>query len=250
MRSTIIDKSPENVTTSLKVKTISLIVLQLRSCDLSEIDQQLHDKVKQGPEFFRSAPLLLDFANINEEVDLNWLKEINNTIEEHNFIPVGITGAISSLEDIARAEGIAIWPTGKEYPDTTRPQNSSDTKQENTDNRVLPQSHTTTKIVQQPVRSGQRVYAEGGDLIVMSSVNTGAEVMADGNIHVYGCLRGRALAGVKGWEDAKIFCQDLQPDLVAIAGYYTINDDIPEDRRSKAVRISLRHEKLLIDPLV
>lgn len=250
MKSTNIEKSSESVTTSFKVKTISLIVLQLHSNDLLEIDQQLQAKVKQGPEFFRSAPLLLDLAKIKGGVDLDWLRNIHKKIVEYNFIAVGITEAEPFLEGIAKAEGIAIWPSRGEYPAKAQPQNVSEEEPKSVDQKAGQSNCSPTKIVQQPIRSGQRVYARGGDLIVMSSVSTGAEIMADGHIHVYGSLRGRALAGVNGREDAKIFCQDLQADLVAIAGYYTINEDIPEDRRSKAVKISLDQENLIIDSLL
>jgi septum site-determining protein MinC len=106
-----------------------------------------------------------------------------------------------------------------------------------------------TLLISSPVRSGQRIIAPHGDMIVTTTVNSGAEILAAGNIHVYGTLRGRALAGIEGDENAKIFCQHLEADLVSIAGIYRINDDFPEELRDKPVQIQIRGSDLLITSL-
>jgi septum site-determining protein MinC len=108
--------------------------------------------------------------------------------------------------------------------------------------------HITTRIATQPVRSGQRLYAQG-DLIVLAQVSAGAEIMAEGNIHVYGTLRGRALAGVQGDTEARIFCSDLQAELVSVAGNYKISEDIDESVRGKPVQIYLNDKALIIQDL-
>jgi septum site-determining protein MinC len=104
-------------------------------------------------------------------------------------------------------------------------------------------------LVTRPVRSGQRVYAAGGDLSIIASVSSGAELMADGNIHVYGPLRGRALAGMKGNTDARIFCQDLQAELVSVAGHYRVSENIPSELRGVPVQIYLDQKILRIEKL-
>lgn len=104
-------------------------------------------------------------------------------------------------------------------------------------------------LVTRPVRSGQRVYAAGGDLSVIAAVSAGAELMADGNIHVYGPLRGRALAGMKGNMDARIFCQDLQAELVSVAGHYRVSESIPAELRGIPVQIFLDQKILRIEKL-
>ena len=106
-----------------------------------------------------------------------------------------------------------------------------------------------TKMVIQPVRSGQQVYAKGGDLVVLSSVSEGAEILADGNIHVYGALRGRALAGVQGDENARIFCSHLDASLVSIAGVYLLNDGVEQSHLGKNVQVSHNKEQLEIKAL-
>ena len=248
------------VTAAIRGRMVSLTVLELFDNDLKELSRQIREKAAQAPAFFRHAPLLLDFENFDAEVDITWLENAFKLLIDNNFVPVGITGAHPSLEDAARNRGIAIWPSGgsvrheaepepepEPEPEKAQPQTAQPEKPQKVTSTAT--VHSVTKVLHQPVRSGQRVYAEGGDLIVLSSVSTGAEILADGHIHVYGTLRGRALAGVQGNESARIFCHDLQADLVAIAGYYVISDDLPLDKRNKAVQIFLNQEQLQIESL-
>jgi len=99
------------------------------------------------------------------------------------------------------------------------------------------------------VRSGQQVYARGQDLTVVGSVGAGAEVIADGNIHIYGALRGRALAGAAGDSAARVFCREFSAELVAVAGHYRVLDDAPAALHGKAVQVRLDGERLLFEPL-
>ncbi len=237
----------------MKARMLSLTVLELYSSDLGDLNQQVRDKAHQAPAFFRNAPVMLDFENLTEEVDIDWLESANRLLTGNNFVPVGITGAPTSLEYAARAKNIAIWPssgTERKAPEPRQPEPEPEPEPEKAQTFApAPQVQPLTKVIHQPVRSGQKVYAQGGDLIVLAPVNTGAEILADGHIHVYGTLRGRALAGVQGNESARIFCHDLQADLVAIAGFYIINDDLPADKRNTAVQIFLDQERLHIESL-
>ena len=241
------------VTAAIRGRMVSLTVLELFGSDLGELNRQLREKTAQAPAFFRHAPLLLDFEHFDAEVDITWLDSACRLLTDNYFVPVGITGAYQSLEDAARARGIAIWPSGGTVRQEAEPEQPEQPEQSQPEK---PQTvttaapvHSVTQVLHQPVRSGQRVYAQGGDLIVLASVSTGAEILADGHIHVYGTLRGRALAGVGGKESARIFCHDLQADLVAIAGYYIISDDLPADKRNTAVQIFLHQEQLQIESL-
>lgn len=243
---------------------VSLTVLELFSSDLGALDQQVGEKAAQAPAFFRNAPVLLDFEHLDTEVDIAWLDSACRLLLDNHFVPVGITGAAQSLEYAARARDIAVWPSGgtvrqtslneQPMPDNQQveqePPKAETPKPEQSQTApTLAPASAETMVVRQPVRSGQKVYARGGDLIVLASVSTGAEIIADGHIHVYGTLRGRALAGVQGQESARIFCHDLQADLVSIAGTYMINDDLPADKRNTAVQIFLHQEQLQIESL-
>ena len=108
---------------------------------------------------------------------------------------------------------------------------------------------SNTKLITEPVRSGQQIYARGADLIVLAPVSHGAELLADGHIHIYGPLRGRALAGVTGDETARIFCQYLEAELISIAGQYKISEDIEQSVWRMATDISLKEGHLHIQPL-
>jgi septum site-determining protein MinC len=108
---------------------------------------------------------------------------------------------------------------------------------------------TKTRLIDVPVRSGQRIYAPNCDLIVTNHVSAGAELIADGNIHVYGMMRGRALAGASGDRDAQIFCSHLTAELVSIAGEYWLSDKIPAEFYGKAARLRLADDALTVQPL-
>lgn len=107
-----------------------------------------------------------------------------------------------------------------------------------------------SKVITRPVRSGQQIYAEGADLIVLAQVSEGAEVLADGHIHIYGTLRGRALAGVKGDETARIFCQQMEAELVSVAGNFVLQDSLPKELLKKPAQVSLSGEKVIVEALV
>lgn len=105
------------------------------------------------------------------------------------------------------------------------------------------------KVISRPVRSGQQVYAQGGDLVIAASVSEGAEILADGNIHVYGTLRGRALAGVKGDTGARVFCQSLEAELISVAGQFVMHDTIKGECWKQPAHVYLDEETLHIEPL-
>jgi septum site-determining protein MinC len=110
--------------------------------------------------------------------------------------------------------------------------------------------HTLPLVIREPVRSGQVVYAERNDLIVLAPVHSGAQLIADGNIHVYAPLRGRAFAGAQGASQARIFCLRLEAELVAINDAYVLYDDIPPDRRIRPVQVHVKDGRCVIDPLL
>jgi hypothetical protein len=114
---------------------------------------------------------------------------------------------------------------------------------------VMRAAHALPLVVREPVRAGQIVYAEANDLIVLATVNPGAELLADGNIHVYGTLRGRAVAGVRGARHARIFCQRLEAELVGIDAAHLAADDLPPERLGKPAQIALDGNRCVVAPL-
>jgi septum site-determining protein MinC len=168
-------------------------------------------------------------------------------LRQHGLVPVGIRGGSPAQELAANAAKLAVLAEGKTETTQRSAAPSATTKSVAADRPKA--TVVETKLIQQPVRSGQRIYAAGGDLIVLAPVSHGAEIMADGNIHVYGSLKGRALAGVKGNLSARIFCSDLQAELVAIGGSYKISENLDASLQGRPVQIYLKDEALIVDAL-
>lgn len=223
-----------------------------------EVDSNWLDTVYHFVSRYNFVPVGVSSPSSVLEFDLRkkdiaiWPKDGNgfsrqeSSVDVRNGFPgeqVAESGAeLEVVEEVAFAEEIEA----AEPPEDLG--NSESAREESVPGEAVPHAvGPETLVIRQPVRSGQKVYARGGDLIVLSSVNTGAEILADGHIHVYGTLRGRALAGVQGREDARIFCKNLQADLVAIAGFYLTNEDLPAEKRNTAVHIRLQGESLEIE---
>lgn len=228
----------DNTSFVLKGSSFTLTTLQLLTLDYETLHQQLGHKVGQAPKFFNHTPVVLDIQKVaNIPVEIDFIKLLN-IIRQHGLICVGLRGGNPEQQSRALALGLAVLPergVGAPEPgvgaDINRPEPAQ------------------TKLITQPVRSGQQIYARGGDLIVLASVGAGAEIIADGHIHVYGTLRGRALAGVNGCNEARIFCSCLEAELISVAGQYCVNDDLRNSHWGKAVSITLEGDHLQIQPL-
>jgi septum site-determining protein MinC len=166
----------------------------------------------------------------------------------YGMVPVGVRGATAAQNEAAEAMELAILAGPK--PGTPKPAGKPAARPGPASSQVggAVASQVGSKLVTRPVRSGQRVYAAGGDLIVCAQVSPGAELLADGNIHVYGALRGRALAGVKGDRESRIFCHNLQAELVSVAGHYKLSENL-QVHAGKAVQIYLVERTLNIEPI-
>lgn len=235
---------------ALEFKSASLTVpaLLLLSNDLTVIEQQLQEKINQAPEFFKHSSLLVDLNKLNAQNQTVDLADLVQLLRKLAFMPVGIRGGNEQQNTEALALGL---PVHAQHQTTAPVNNKPEPKPVITPSAdSIPEPEPTTtnvenKLITHPIRSGQRVYAKG-DLIVTATVSAGAEIMAEGNIHVYGSLRGRALAGVLGNEDSRIFCADLQAELISIAGIYQLSEDISKRESNKPVQISLDNQTLII----
>ncbi len=154
--------------------------------------------------------------------------------------------AQNHTQTLAQAPNQAPTQTSTKIQAPTKSQNTNNVTNMNGEEIIR---GSNTKVIREPVRSGQQYYAKGGDLIVLSPVSHGAELLADGNIHVYGPLRGRALAGVTGDTSAHIFCQSLEAELISIAGNYKISEDMDQAVWRLAVDIYFEDGRLHIQPL-
>jgi septum site-determining protein MinC len=171
-----------------------------------------------------------DNEKLAVELGLPLLAKFRAQYESADAAPVGAAEAASGA---SKAVAASAAPTKADAPAKSK----------------LAPSGEPGLIQSTPVRSGQQVYAENRDLTVLTTVGAGAEVIADGSVHIYGALRGRALAGAQGNEKARIFCRDFHAELVAIAGHYKVLEDIPKELHGKAVQVWLEQEELKIAAL-
>ncbi len=218
----------------LKGNLLTLMVLKVLEGNEEKIATQLLQKIQQAPDLFKQAPLVIDLQAMPVEAPLD-LVNLVKLVRNHQLMPVAIRGGNEHYKQIALSLSLGILPETKPKP---------------TPAKASTPPTLTDKIVIQPVRSGQQMVAPQGDLVILSTVNPGAEVLAHRHIHIYGTLRGRALAGANGDEQARIFCQNLDAELVSVAGHYQISEEIKEDVRKKPVQIYIDSEgKLKIEIL-
>ncbi|WP_147198328.1 septum site-determining protein MinC [Pantoea sp. CCBC3-3-1] len=221
----------------LKGSGFTLSVVHLHHHDAEVVRQALQDKVNQAPAFLKNAPVVLNVASLTSDVD--W-RQMQQAIAATGLHIVGVSGCKDeALKRIISRAGLPLLSEGKEQKAGATAEPA----------KPVEPPATKTRVVNTPVRSGQQIYAKNSDLIVTSSVSAGAELIADGNIHIYGMMRGRALAGAGGDRDCQIFCTNLSAELVSIAGEYWIMDQIPAEFFAKASRLCLKDGALTIQTL-
>lgn len=226
----------------LKGRLFTLTVLQIVDANEVNFAAQLQQMVNQAPNMFTMAPVVLDFSQCSLKlIDFAALK---NHLKQKKLIAVGVQGLTEELSQQALLHDFAVFNASSNADKSI---NTGSTKKVNPPKDALI-SNNQTKVITSPVRSGQQVYAKGSDLIVTASVSRGAELLADGNIHVYGCLRGRALAGIQGDSQVRIFCQDLDAELVSIAGVYALNDKIKQ-QSAGAKQVYIHDDSIIIAPI-
>lgn len=228
----------------LRGHSFTMMVLRVGDPASPDFFPLLNGKVRQAPNFFRHAPIILDFEETRIPEAGFELPAFIERVRENHLIPVGFVGGSAELRQAAQASGLVPMPAGRVERKQAEPIERAPAVEP-----TVEFVHRPALVVRDPVRSGQQIYAEKTDLIVTASVGYGAEVLADGNIHIYGALRGRALAGISGDESARVFCQSLEAELVSIAGLYQVSEDIDKTMIRKPAQISLRDGYLVVDQL-
>jgi septum site-determining protein MinC len=237
-------KSHSSPALEFKSSTFSVPVLSLASNDLILVEQLLDEKVKLAPEFFKHSPVIVDLQEVNKKQLMLDFDDLASVIRKSGLFVVGIRSGNEEQQAQAIALGIPL-----NTAPTSETKASVKTKSTKTTDNELMTNDSTTVMITKPVRSGQRIYSHG-DLIVLAQVGAGAEILAEGNIHVYGSLRGKALAGVQGNTEARIFCSDLQAELISIAGNYKISDDIHGAISNTPVQIYLQKNTLVVKTII
>jgi len=217
----------------LKGGTVTLMSLLVQSIEPEEVKAALKEKIEQAPTFFGGAPILIDFSGL-EGLNQKTIEPLIVAVRESNVMPIAVRGAEDELHD--RLRELNLPPL--------RAEDKSLQKEDDKIQRIV----GSPRVESRPIRSGQQVYAQEGDLIIMANTSAGSELIADGSIHVYGPLRGRALCGVTGNDKARIFCESLEAELVSIAGNYKVLEEIPAELQGRRVQVWLDEHKLNIEP--
>ncbi|MBB6258430.1 septum formation inhibitor [Xanthomonas arboricola pv. juglandis] len=231
----------------LKIGQVGIANLRVRTLDVPRLVREMRERVTRAPKLFGRAAVILDFGGLSQVPDLATAKALLDGLRDAGVLPVALAYGTSEIDLLSQQLGVPLLakfraqyePTAVSPPPPPPPPA-----------RAEPAARPAPGRMQRnAVRSGQQLYAENCDLTVLSTVGAGAEVIADGSIHIYGTLRGRALAGAQGNPDARIFCRDFHAELVAIAGHYKVLDDVPMDLRGKAVQVWLEQDQIKIAAL-
>jgi septum site-determining protein MinC len=235
-----------------KSAMLPLIAVILKTADLGVLADALDAQLADSPDFFDQEPVVIDLSQLPEEdartrIDFAALREL---LARHQTQPIAVRGGSDVQNAAARAAGMSITampaPPAPPAPRPPAPRPSEAPQIV----REVPVPPTGTLLIDKPLRSGQQVYARGGDVIVTAVVSYGAEVIADGNVHVYAPLRGKAIAGARGDTEARIFTTCMEAQLVAIAGIYRTSEvALPEDIAGRAVQVSLDGKKIVMSPV-
>lgn len=256
----------------LKSASLPVVAVLLHSADPAVLAYELAERLQDDPGFFDNDAVLIDLAALNETQEPLDFPALCAVLRAHSTLPVAVRGGTAEQMAAAAAAGLAAAPDAASarvraapmrevekapvhehvqhqgtslHPQSELPLSAENAALETPITRSLP-----TIVIDKPLRSGQQVYARGADLVVLAVVSFGAEVIADGNIHVYAPLRGRAIAGARGNTEARIFTTCLEPQLVSIAGIYrTTETELADNVRGKPAQIRLEGEKLIIEPL-
>jgi septum site-determining protein MinC len=243
----------------IKFGQVGIANLRLKRLDAEGLQRELADKVQHAPNLFAHAPVVVDLSHLPSLPDLDAVRDLFDRIREAGMSPVGLSYGTSENEALARALGVPLFAKfraafergGRSEPAIEAPPPARERRQE--DAPAAPAATQSAAVIGQvhdkPVRSGQQIYARGRDLILTRLVANGAEVIADGSIHVYGALRGRALAGAQGDGAARIYCHEFHAELVSIAGQYRVFETMPEELRGQRVQAWLDGDKLVVQKL-
>ena len=233
-----------------KSATLPLIAVILKTADLALLAEALDAQLADSPDFFEHEPVVIDLSQLEEdeaELDFHALRQL---LARHQTQPIAVRGGSEEQQAAARAAGLSIaaMPVAPPPPRAAAPAPAASPAPQIV--REVPVPASGTLVIDRPLRSGQQVYARGGDVILLDIVNFGAEVIADGHIHVYAPLRGKAIAGARGNTEARIFSTCMEAQLVAIAGIYRTSEvALPADVAGKPAQVWLDDQKLVFEPI-
>ncbi|QEW17969.1 Septum site-determining protein MinC [Marinibacterium anthonyi] len=234
------DKAPVTARPfQIRGRFLTAIALRVEDVPLDDaFFTALDEQLENTPQLLAEAPVLLDFEAVAETLRAGHIRELVEKLRARKLMVFATQNASPTQQAIAGELGLIPVSMGRDAPLPQAKKSRAD--------RLLPPDN---KLIATPIRSGQTVVAERGDLTIVGSVSSGAELAAAGSIHVYGTMRGRAMAGVHGDETARIFCQNQNAELLAIAGLYRTSESIGDELRNRSVQVFLDKDKLCMEAL-
>ena len=233
----------------LKIGQVGIANLRVRTLDVAALVREMRERVDRAPKLFGRAAVIVDFGGLIQAPDLTTARALVDGLTGAGVLPVALAYGTAEIEALAEQLGLPLLAKFRAQYERSEPVQAALPPPPPPPAPEPPKPKAVAQpgmVLKNAVRSGQQIYAEQRDLTVLTSVGAGAEVIADGSIHIYGPLRGRALAGAQGNEDARIFCSAFHAELVAVAGHYKVLDDVPRALHGKPVQVWLEDGQLNI----
>ena len=229
----------------------TVMVVRVDDPNDPEFESRLAEQIARSPTFFANAPVVMDLQHCTGAASADAFHGLRRMLKRQHLIAVGVQNAnATQIRAAMNADLAAFAPANaarrSETGEAAAPPAPAPARPTAPAPALAPGSVSRTKVITQPVRSGTQVYARGGDLIVLASVSPGAEVIADGHVHIHGALRGRAIAGASGDTEARIFIDKLEAELLCVAGHYLVSEAIEPDYIGKSVQVTLVDDRLTI----
>ncbi|MDR2327347.1 MAG: septum site-determining protein MinC [Acidovorax sp.] len=232
----------------LKSAQLPVVAVVLKDTNIRVLEAELAERLAADPDFFDHDPVLIDLTQVREAIDPVDFVALRQVLRSHHTQPVAVRGG--SVEQMAAAHAVGLMAAPDAMPARSAPAEVREVIREVEVVREIPAPMSDALVIDRPLRSGQQVYARNTDVVVLGMVSYGAEVIADGNVHVYAPLRGRAVAGARGNTEARIFSTCMEPQLLSIAGIYrAIDSALPADVAGKPAKVRLEGEKIIIESL-
>lgn len=247
----------------LRIGQVGIANLRIRTLDVDRLAAEMRERVQRAPKLFARGAVVIDFGGLPALPDVATGRALLEALRDAGALPVALAWGNSENEQLAVELGLPLLAKFRaQYESAGSDAAAPPAPVREAPPAPRPAAAEPAPVAEPParggspgliqataVRSGQQVYADNRDLTVLAAVGAGAEVIADGSIHIYGALRGRALAGAQGNAKARIFCREFHAELVAVAGHYKVLEDIPADLRGKAVQVWLDGDQLKIAAL-
>ncbi|MGH8233615.1 MAG: septum site-determining protein MinC [Rhodanobacteraceae bacterium] len=235
----------------LRFGQVGIASVRVRNDDPAALRTALEVRVREAPQLFVRVPVVVDLSFLSPQPDDDKVAALLDAVRATGMLPVGFAYGDGATDELSQRLGLPLIAKFRAAYERAEATNEGKAGSAPEPVKTAPDTSAPTAALhhQHPVRTGQQVYAQGCDLVVVGAVANGAEVLADGNIHVYGNLRGRAFAGALGDRTTRIFCSEFRAEIVSVAGHYRVFEELPREFAGRAVQIWLEQDKLQIAAL-